>query len=90
MQTVAIIQAESSFNPNAKNASSTASGLAQFINGTFKWACISIYGLTHSMEYKNDPHIQIECLTLMLRDKRDSHWDASSHVWKKSLPSIAD
>jgi hypothetical protein len=76
-----IVRAESGFAINAKNASSTASGLGQFINGTFKGFCINEYELTDSMLEKNNPYIQIECLVMMLAAGGDSHWDASRHVW---------
>jgi hypothetical protein len=81
-QTLAIIQAESGFTINAKNSGSTASGLAQFINGTFKWMCIDLYKLTENIEDKNNPFVQIECLTKALADGKESHWEASEHVWK--------
>lgn len=80
-----IIRAESDFYINAKNASSTASGLAQFINGTFQWLCIDRYKLAHSMKFKNDPKIQIECLAMALSDNLESHWSSSEHVWGPSL-----
>jgi len=80
---VAIAKAESSLNPNAKNSGSTASGLMQYINGTFLGFCINKYKLTDTMEDKNDPHIQIECAVRMLSEGGESHWSESSGSWLK-------
>ncbi len=82
---VSIIEAESNFNIDAKNKGSTASGLAQYLNGTFKAFCIDKYSLTTDMANKNNPYVQIECLTLMLADGGEHHWDASRSIWKKKL-----
>ena len=82
-KTIAIISAESNFTVNAKNPSSTASGLAQFIDGSFEWLCMDRYKLTQSLDDKNDPKIQIECLVLTLKDGGDSHWNESKPVWSK-------
>lgn len=84
--TLAIIQAESGFNPNAKNKSSTASGLAQWLDGSFKYYCIDRYKLTDSMEEKDNPYVQIECLTRRLAESGGYHdWDASRPAWSKYL-----
>lgn len=82
---LAIAKAESNLNPNAKNAHSTASGLYQFINDTFKGFCIDKYKYAESMEQKNDPDIQIKCAIRMLAEGGDKHWAASSHVWGKVI-----
>lgn len=84
--TLAIIKAESEFNPNSKNKESTASGAAQFLNGTFKYLCMSKYKLTDSMDDKDNPYIQIECLTRRLAESGGYHdWDASKPIWTKYL-----
>ncbi len=82
---LAIGDAESGLYPNAKNASSTASGLFQFIDGTFKWLCIDRYGITDTMDDKNDPHVQTECAILAFKDGLEHHWNASKPVWGKAL-----
>ena len=82
---LAIAMAESSLVVNAKNKGSTASGLFQFINGTFKGFCIDKYNLTDTMEDKNDPHIQVECALRMLSEGGESHWESSKGVWNKSV-----
>ena len=85
MKALEIAKAESELDPDAKNASSTASGLFQFINGTFKGFCLEGYKLTDTMEDKNNPYIQIECAVRMLSEGGESHWVASKHVWGKKL-----
>jgi len=80
-----IAKAESNWNPNAKNKSSSASGLFQFIDGTFRAYCINKYRLADSMAQKNNPYIQIDCAVKMLNLGLVGHWDASASVWKKSL-----
>ena len=82
---LAIVQAESGFEVNAKNANSTASGIAQFLDGTFQRYCIEEYNITDSLAYKNNPKFQAECLVLMLRDGGVEHWAASKGTWKKLL-----
>lgn len=75
-----IIKAESGFNPNARNKSSSASGVLQFINQTFKDYYIDKYHVAESMAQKNNPFIQINCAIEMLKDPKGyKHW----------LPSIA-
>jgi len=80
---VEIAKAESELAINAQNASSTASGLFQFINGTYEWYCVKGFNLADSMASKNDPFVQIECAVRMLADGGESHWDESRHVWEK-------
>lgn len=82
---VAIAKAESRFMPNAKNPKSTASGVFQFLDGTFKYFCIEKYELAESMAQKNDPDIQIECALRILKDGGEKHWDASKSVWLSYL-----
>lgn len=82
---LAIVQAESGFVPNATNPHSTASGLAQYLDGTFQKYCVEEYNLTDSLAKKNDPKIQAECLVLMLRDGGVDHWNASRATWSKLL-----
>ncbi len=83
---LAIAEAESGFNINAKNKGSSASGLFQYINGTFKTVCIDTYHLTNSMQEKNNAYIQTECAVMMLKEKGgDSHWLASKPAWSKKL-----
>lgn len=86
-----IVIAESGWQPEIKNASSSASGLFQFLDSTFKRYCIGGtddkgqdygYHLTDSMANKNNPYIQTDCAVLMIRDGGLSHWDASRHLWE--------
>lgn len=83
---LAIVEAESGFNVHAKNASSTASGIAQFIDGTFRKLCINEYKLTDTIRDKNDPYIQIECLVRRLAENGgSSEWQASKPFWQKLI-----
>jgi hypothetical protein len=83
---LAIAKAESGLKINAKNPSSSASGVFQFINGTFRGYCIEKYKFAESMEQKNDPLIQIRCATeMLLEPKGYKHWWASSASWKHLL-----
>lgn len=82
---LAIAKAESGLDPNARNPGSTASGLFQFINGTFKWLCIDTYAITDTMDDKNDPHVQTECAIMAFKDGLESHWNESKPVWGESL-----
>lgn len=85
---LAIIESESGFKIDAKNPGSTASGLAQFINGTFRGFCIDTYRLTDSMADKNNPYVQIECHLKMLKDKGIHHWDASKNSWAPKIRTV--
>lgn len=86
-----IAYAESHFVYNAKNPSSTASGVYEFLDGTFKHYCINMYGLTETMKDKNDVKIQVECALLMIATdpKGIHHWDASITSWGKYIPASA-
>jgi soluble lytic murein transglycosylase-like protein len=84
-----IAWAESRFNPNAKNASSSASGVFQFLDGTFKEYCIRRYEFATSTSQKNDPDIQIECALRMLEmPGGDRHWWPSEHAWQLYNPVL--
>lgn len=77
-----IAWAESRFNPNAKNTASTASGVFQFLDGTFNEYCIRRYEYATSTTQKNDPDIQIECALRMLQMPRgEDHWYPSRPYW---------
>lgn len=80
---VEIAKAESGLVTNAKNSGSSASGLFQFINGTYMAFCVKGFNLADSMASKNDPYIQIECAVRMLADGGERHWSESEHVWGK-------
>ena len=70
-----IARCESGFNPDIKNAVSTASGMFQFLDSTFTSQSAK-YGLTGE---KNDPYLQIELTARMLADGGLSHWAASAN-----------
>lgn len=83
----AIAWAESRFKKDATNASSTASGTWQFLNGTFADYCIKRYELTDSMADKNDVKIQTECALRMLADGGEEHWSPSRPYWRNYKPT---
>ncbi len=77
-----VINAESGWNPDAKNPNSSASGILQYLDGTFKAYCIDKYGYADSMEEKNNPYIQIRCGVQMISEPNGiNHWDASRFIW---------
>ena len=77
-----IAEAESGFEPNAKNPKSTASGVFQFLDSTFNNYCIKKYKLTDTMEDKNHPAIQVNCAIYMLSEPNGyKHWLESSKSW---------
>ncbi len=84
-----IAWAESRFNPNAKNTGSSASGIYQFIDGTFADYCIRKYKLATSTSQKNDPEIQIDCALQILTEspRGEDHWWPSRPYWHLYTPA---
>lgn len=83
---VAIAKSESGFNKDAHNPDSTASGVFQFLDGTFRTYCIDKYDRAESMSQKNDPVIQVNCAVDMLLEKNGyKHWYASFAGWGHHL-----
>lgn len=70
---------ESGYKPEAKNKASSASGIMEFLDSTFKSQSLK-YGIIGE---KNDPYIQIELAARMIADGGIHHWDASSTCWSK-------
>ena len=67
-----IITAESNWNPEAKNKLSTASGLAQFINGTWeKWGQGEVF----------NPCDNLLAMVRLYRVQGVSPWEASRSKW---------
>ena len=64
-----VIQCESSWNPNAKNPTSSAFGIAQFMPSTFNDYC--------GGDYKN-PYDQIKCMVIAFTDNKQHWWEC----WK--------
>lgn len=75
-----IARAESGFNPNAKNPKSTATGIFQFIKGTWKKYCEG-----DRLNYEDN----VACAVRMLSEGGYSHWDASKSLWWPKLSSEA-
>lgn len=78
----AIAQAESNDDVDARNSSSTASGVMQFLTGSFSYWCIDKYKLADSISEKNSFTTQILCAAKMIKDGHLSAWDASESIWK--------
>ena len=74
-----IIFCESSWDEDAKNKNSSASGLAQFLNGTWNYFNDK-RGLSLD---KNNPYHQIEMMTWIISQGGISHWDESKNCWSK-------
>lgn len=76
---VRIARSESNFNPLAKNKSSTATGIYQFINSTFHRYCAgkNVYNFVDN----------IDCFYKVLETdgypKALNHWNASRSKWEK-------
>ena len=67
-----IIFCESSWNANAKNKDSSASGLGQFLTSTFNHYCAGD---------KSNPYHQLECMNQMIANNGIGHWNESRHCW---------
>ena len=62
-------------NLDAENPYSTATGMLQFIDGTFAWVWSEVYDTPVDWTLKNDPFIQME-LGMWLYDRYHlSHWE---------------
>lgn len=72
-----IVNCESGFKPNVKNTQSTASGIMQFLDGTYA-SYTKKYGITAP---KSDPVAQVELAVRMIADGGLSHWNASKSCW---------
>jgi hypothetical protein len=76
-----IIYCESRWVVTAKNNHSTASGLAQFINGT--WVSTrKAMGRDPSLQLKYDPYEHIDTAVWLLKHSGIHHWAASKHCHK--------
>lgn len=74
-----IAKCESGLKENAKNPSSSASGIFQFLTGTFI-SQANAYNLP--TDNKNNPEIQIELAARMIADGKINHWAASKSCWQ--------
>lgn len=68
-----IAQVESNFNPVAKNPKSSASGLFQFTNGTWR-DLVKRYGKEYGIELKdkNDPKANTQIATLFIKENANN------------------
>lgn len=70
---LAIARAESDLNPQARNKTSSAKGVFQFIDSTWNYYCKG--------EVLNEDD-NINCAVRMLSEGGESHWNASRHIWE--------
>jgi hypothetical protein len=72
-----IVFCESSWDTNAQNKNSTASGLGQFLNGTWKY-----FNEKRELNLdKNNPYDQLEMMTWIISQNGISHWNESKSCW---------
>lgn len=74
---VKIAECESGFRQEIKNASSSASGLFQFITSTWE-SQTAKYGIEGD---KHDGYVQADLVARMIADGGVTHWSASVHCW---------
>lgn len=79
---VAIAKCESGLYPKAKAKTSSASGLFQFILGTWEWTMKEMGEPTDLDRF--DPHNNIEAALFLLSKGGESHWSESEPCWSKS------
>lgn len=83
---LAIAKAESGLNPNAQNPESSASGIFQFLDGTFQTYCINKLGIATSLADKDNPIYQINCaIDMMASPGGWEHWRASEFLWRSHV-----
>jgi len=68
-----IADAESKFDPTAKNCGSTATGIFQILIGTWEGA--------HCTGSRTDARDNIRCARIIYEDSGTKPWNASSHAW---------
>ena len=74
---------ESDFNPNARSGESTASGLFQWIRGSFLGICIKKYGIAKEPSDVFNPVLNARCAMKTISEGGISHWTASGHTSRK-------
>jgi hypothetical protein len=69
-----IAKCESGLNIDIENQTSSASGLLQFIDGTFEMVWKEVYQSPVDWSKKNDPFIQMELGLWLYENSGSSHW----------------
>lgn len=86
---VAIAKCESGLIPTAKNPSSTAQGVYQFINSTW-YGVMDNMGLPTTTS-KTNPYYNIEAGIYLLNKDGDRHWSESKPCWQpKYLSTLSE
>ena len=84
-----IAKCESGLLPNAKSKSSSASGIYQFINGTW-FETMNSMGLS-TISSRFDPRINIDAGLFLMKTSGDHHWNESKPCWgPKVLDMLSD
>lgn len=77
-----VITCESGWKPTIKNKSSSATGLAQFIDGTWRSTRIKM-GLEPTLESRLDSYQHIDATIFLWDEGRGAgHWAESRPCWK--------
>ena len=74
-----IVRCESGFNPVAKNPKSTAYGLCQFLDSTWKY----VQNKWEMDLNRHSPEDQLYACERLLREEGDIHWAESKECWNK-------
>lgn len=76
-----MIWRESNWIPSAKNPRSTASGLAQFLDSTFRWGCerFQMWGDVF------DPYFNIALMNAFIAEGEYYHWALTGWDFQKGL-----
>lgn len=71
---------ESNYYQYAKNASSSAEGVFQFIDGTWMYT-MELMNLATTTDRKMEIPLSIEAGVFLLSEEGSYHWNASKHCW---------
>ena len=79
---LSVAEAESQFDPLAKNASSSAEGLYQFVKSSWKYFCEDKYKIADTDSEITDYKTATLCAVRLISDGGISNWSASEAKWK--------
>lgn len=82
--TMLIAWCESRFRSDAKNPNSTATGVFQFIRGSWQYYGERIYGKEFEFKSPTNPVDNIDLALTIMSERGYTDWTASSHCWNKN------